>query len=92
MRKNTIQAYKDFQNGIAIARCPAISTNKIAINSYKTPILSRGFPGEVILDVQKYSTTTTKQQNTLRGLLISDGYKMQDREGKKGKFEIYTKG
>jgi len=90
MRKNTVQTYKDFQNGIAIARCPAISTNTIAINSYKTPILSRGFPGEVILNVQKYSVTTTKQQNTIRALLTFDGYKLKDE--KPGQFEIYIKG
>ena len=72
MRKNTQLIYKAWKNNTPKLGA-SISTNGQTILSYSTLILIRENK-EVKLNVEKISSTTSKQQNGLRELLISDGF------------------
>ena len=73
MRKNTQLIYKAWKNNTPKLGA-SISTNGQTILSYSTPILTREENGEVKLTVKKFSKTTNRQQNDLRGCLRMDKF------------------
>jgi hypothetical protein len=75
MRKNTQLIYKAWKNNTPKLGA-SISTNGQIILSYSTPILTREENGEVKLTVEKFSKTTTRQQDALRQLLRMDGFNL----------------
>lgn len=86
MKKNVQEVFNSWFEARENNKNQTIHTNGQTIFSYKTPILFRT-AGEVLLDSNKYSLTTTKQQNSLRELLTARGFK--NRETKE-KLEIWS--
>lgn len=86
MRKNLKAAWKAWEEWkpyasrsgslrveVAKGGCPNTPTRRRVIYSYRTPILVwQG--GSLVLNVSKYSRTTTAQQNSLRALLTASGF------------------
>ena len=68
MRKNTVETFKAWAAGKNIKKCASIWTDGETVYSYGTAIMRR--KGDtIVLNVQKYSPTTSNHQNTLRILL-----------------------
>jgi len=85
MRKNVENVFSSWWNARENKKNKTIHTNGQTIFSYRTPIIFRTADG-ILLDSTKYSKTTTSQQNSLRGLLTSKGFKRQEiKENKENK-------
>jgi hypothetical protein len=69
MRKNTQQVFQSWFAGKSNRLHNSISTDGTTIFSYSTPIVIRKNENKVEFNLQKYSVTTTRQQNSLRILL-----------------------
>ena len=72
MRKNTQEVYRAWKMGRALHRCRSIWTDGETVYSYSTPIL-RYKLGAPMMNMVKYSRTTSNHQNSLTALL-ADAY------------------
>lgn len=81
MRKNVENVFNSWWNARENKQHETIHTNGQTIFSYRTPIIFRT-EGGILLDSTKYSKTTTRQQNSLRALLTSKGFKQENKENK----------
>ena len=75
MRKNVKNAVQSWSDRSVNYTSPTISTDGNTIFSYNTAILERVGSDMAILNVTRYSQTTTKQQNAVASLLKSNGFK-----------------
>lgn len=62
---------RDIPNGVFIERGASISTDGEKLYSYWTPIAWRE-DGGVVVDMRKYSLTTTMQQSDLKQILAKE--------------------
>lgn len=62
---------RDIPNGVFIERGASISTDGEKLYSYWTPIAWRE-DGGVVVDMRKYSMTTTMQQSDLKQILAKE--------------------
>lgn len=76
MSKNVQYVLNDWRDFQKNNDYDCISTDGENIKSYGVKILTRRADGRVELNTQKYSTTTTKQQNTVYNWLLDNGYKI----------------
>jgi hypothetical protein len=72
MRKNTQAATTAFLRGYSARPARSIWTDGLTLYSYDTAIATLS-AGGVILNVNKYSATTTRQQNDARHLFEAAG-------------------
>lgn len=68
MRKNAVETFKAWAAGKNKKKSASIWTDGETVYSYGTAIMRRK-GGTIVLNVQKYSPTTSNHQNTLRILL-----------------------
>lgn len=80
MRKNTVDAFKAWQAGRKFrAGGAAVWTDGVDVYSYGTRIIHvKG--NDVLFNVQRYSTTTSNHQNSLRVLMAQNGINFQTYE------------
>lgn len=69
MRKMTIDVYQAWKAGKARKPGSSIWTDGETVYSYNTPIMRRVKGEHIVLNVRKYSVTTTRHQNGLQELL-----------------------
>ncbi len=74
MRKNTKEVLVSFLRGDANHNHKSISTDSCGIFSYKTEIVYWRNEFEIVVNIKKYSKTTTEQQNDIREGLRLAGY------------------
>lgn len=65
MRKNLFQALGAFRSG-ETKKFGSLSSKHNSIFSYNTCILTKSDSGEIILNVSRYSPTTSRQQHSLK--------------------------
>lgn len=68
---------RDIPNGYFMERGASISTDGEKLYSYWTPIAWRE-DGGVVVDMRKYSLTTTMQQSDLRYILSESGIEYKE--------------
>ena len=64
MRKNTQQVFAAFKAGKSLDM-KSISTDGKEIRSYRTPIFYPDGKGQMVLNMKKYSSTTSNQQSAI---------------------------
>ena len=69
MRKGTTRVYNAWIIGKSSRKQRSIWTEGSVIYSYSTPIMWREADGDVVLNVSRYSVTTSTHQNGLRQIL-----------------------
>lgn len=68
MRKNTLETFKAWLTGKKKKMTPSVWTDGETVYSYGTAIMRR--KGDtIVLNTEKYSSTTSTHQNSLRALL-----------------------
>lgn len=66
MRKNTKNVFNAWVKGHSEKKQKSIWTDGYKIYSYKMPILQYNDAGAIVIDMTKYSRTTTNHQNSIR--------------------------
>lgn len=66
MRKNTKNVFNAWVKGHSEKKQNSIWTDGYKIYSYNTPILQYNDSGAIVIDMSKYSRTTTNHQNSIR--------------------------
>ena len=72
MRVNTQNVFKAWKEGRSCRKRRSIWTADGIIYSYSTRIMHRNHMGQIVLNMEKYSPTTSNHQNGLRELLRRD--------------------
>lgn len=78
MRKNTVNAFTAWTNKRAIRSCRAVWTDGVNIYSYGAKIVDGSDPQHLRFNAESYSRTTSNQQNSLRQLLRTNGYNVEE--------------
>jgi len=73
MRVNTVNVFEAWKSGRSCRKARSLWTDGGTVWSYSTVIMHRNASGQVVLNVTKYSPTTSNHQNGLRTLLDRDG-------------------
>jgi hypothetical protein len=66
MRTNTREVLQAVQNGKALRKADSVWTDGLHIYSYATCILAQQRDGTFVLNVTKYSNTTSDKQSSIR--------------------------
>jgi hypothetical protein len=74
MRKNTQQAVKAWRAGKALRPAQSVWTDGTTIFSYGTALLTRRADGMLVMNLTKYSRTTTVHQNGLKYALLGEDF------------------
>ena len=81
MRKGTQNVYKAWTEFKRLRSQDSVWTDGTTIYSYATPIVWRMGDGSVMMNVARYSVTTSCHQNGLRFLLNCDGVSTTTQDG-----------
>lgn len=84
MRKNTSEVIEAFKARRSLRKCEAIWTDGESIYSYQTCIATRADNGAIVVNLTKYSVTTTIHQNALYDLRSPRGEQTQVRDLSRG--------
>lgn len=73
MRKNTKSVFNAWMNRRSERKQESVWTDGVNIYSYNVPIVERLPDGGYMVDVDRYSVTTSVHQNATRHLMLQNG-------------------